>query len=65
MKQVNLARERNANLRPGDCELVRALVAKVFSQMTINVESSTDLCSPDVLSQRMKDFNLTALVAAK
>jgi hypothetical protein len=64
-KQFNLARERNANLRPGDCELVRALVTQLFSQMTINIESSTDLCSPDVLSQRMKDFNVTALVPVK
>ena len=64
-KQLNLARERNANLRPGDCELVRALTTQLFSQMTINIESSTDLCSPDVLSQRMKDFTVTALVPVK
>ena len=42
-RQVNLARELNANLRPSDCELMRILEARVFSQMTVTVEEKPEV----------------------
>jgi hypothetical protein len=63
-RQVNLARELNANLRPSDCELMRILEARVFSQMTVTVEEKPEVCRPDATKTRLRDFVISALVAA-
>jgi hypothetical protein len=64
-KELNLAHERNAKLRPGDCELIHALVKNVLSQMSVTIETDNQLCSPDVMKQQLPDFKVTALVPVK
>jgi hypothetical protein len=62
-KQINLAREIDADLRPNDCELMRALDVHLFSQMTVTVDKKPEVCRSDATKQRMQDFIVTALTA--
>lgn len=61
-RSINLSRDRRTSLRTGDCQLVQTLTLNVFSQMSVSLESTLDLCSPDLLSPRMEDFSVNALV---
>ena len=61
-KQVNLAHEPNADLRPIDCDLMRSLDAHVFSQMTVTIDKKPSVCRSDATKRRMQDFVITALV---
>jgi hypothetical protein len=60
-KQINLARTVDADLRPNDCELMRALEAHLFSQMTVTVDKKPEVCRSDATKQRMQDYIITAL----
>ena len=60
-KQINLAHEPNADLRPNDCELMRSLDAYLFSQMTVTVDKKPSVCRSDPTKRRMQDFVITAL----
>ena len=61
---LDLAVDRRSSLRTGDCELVHSLARNVFSQLSVSIESNLDVCSPDVLSPRLPELKVTALVAA-
>jgi hypothetical protein len=61
-KTVDLGRDRDLNLKPGDCELMQGLRESVLPKLSVKIESDKVQCTPHQLDILTPELKVSALV---